>query len=73
MTSTHFLIFSRIKGLLEKSNAKKAIGGAEFDREDKYIEPTVLSDVQADDATMADEVRIVLMQIRINGMRTHWN
>ncbi|CAH8645956.1 unnamed protein product [Heterobilharzia americana] len=47
--------FQRLKTLLEQTKGNIAIGG-KSDMSDKYIAPTVVFDVEADDALMQDEI-----------------
>ena len=46
--------FRRVKKMIE-GGGKKALGG-DFDDSEKFIAPTVLSDVQFSDPVMQDEV-----------------
>ncbi|PPQ80870.1 hypothetical protein CVT25_001879 [Psilocybe cyanescens] len=46
---------ARIAGLLERSQGKIAFGG-EVDKDDKYIAPTVVTDVKPDDSLMSEEI-----------------
>ncbi|KAH9478226.1 Aldehyde dehydrogenase family 3 member A2 [Psilocybe cubensis] len=45
----------RISGLLEKTQGKIAFGG-EINKDSKYIAPTVVTDVKADDSLMSEEI-----------------
>ncbi|KAF8156031.1 NAD-aldehyde dehydrogenase [Crassisporium funariophilum] len=47
--------YARISGMLEKTKGKVVIGG-EVDRESKFIAPTVVQDVKADDSLMSEEI-----------------
>lgn len=47
--------FTRLMKLLERTKGKVVIGG-ESNQEEKYIAPTVVVDVQEDDALMAEEI-----------------
>uniref|UniRef100_H2TXS1 Aldehyde dehydrogenase n=2 Tax=Takifugu rubripes TaxID=31033 RepID=H2TXS1_TAKRU len=47
--------WSRLMELLKRSNGKVIVGG-ESDEEDKYIAPTVVVDVDEDDALMQEEI-----------------
>lgn len=48
-------MFDRIVGLMQSSKADKAAGG-ETDRAERYIAPTVFTNVRADDALMREEI-----------------
>ena len=45
----------RLMGVLEASNGRVVVGG-DSDASERYISPTVLTDVTAEDALMEDEV-----------------
>ncbi|CAG9564140.1 unnamed protein product [Danaus chrysippus] len=47
--------FSRLQALIDASKDKVAIGGR-YDAQDKYISPTVLANVSANDVIMKDEI-----------------
>ena len=47
--------FNRIKGLLDNTDGKIAIGG-NVNAEDKFIEPTIVKDVGASDSLMSEEI-----------------
>ncbi|CAB4382444.1 aldehyde dehydrogenase 3 family, member D1 [Rhizophagus irregularis] len=47
--------FDRLSNLLSRTRGKKVIGG-NSDRDDLYIEPTVVSDVPKDDSLMQEEI-----------------
>ncbi|KAF6732792.1 Aldehyde dehydrogenase family 3 member B1 [Oryzias melastigma] len=47
--------WTRLMELLKKTSGKVVVGG-EADQEDKYIAPTVVVDLQGDDALMAHEI-----------------
>lgn len=49
------MIFSRIQGLLKQCEGKVTFGGS-FDRSQRYIEPTILDGVAANDDVMGEEV-----------------
>jgi hypothetical protein len=53
-----FFFFSRLKKLIDGSG-KLAIGG-EIDESQKYISPTVLTDVKPTDPVMQEEVEFFL-------------
>lgn len=57
--------FDRIKKILDNTKATKVIGGNQTDRDDKYIEPTVLTNVQKDDIVMQDELFAPILPIFI--------
>ncbi|KAH7344940.1 NAD-aldehyde dehydrogenase [Rhizoctonia solani] len=49
--------WDRIKGMLDETNGKIAVGGGkDADRQSKFIAPTVVKDVNADDALMKSEI-----------------
>jgi hypothetical protein len=43
---------------LSKSKGVRSIGGSDMNKEQLFIEPTVLTDVKSDDIIMQDEVTI---------------
>lgn len=45
--------FNRIKGLLDSTKGKVVLGG-ETDETKKYIAPTIVKDVKADDSLMSE-------------------
>lgn len=47
--------FDRVKGLLERTKGKIVAGG-EIDAKDKYIGPTIVTDVDWDDSLMEEEI-----------------
>ena len=47
--------FDRLSNLLLRTKGKIVIGGR-MDRDDLYIEPTIVSDVPRDDSLMQDEI-----------------
>lgn len=51
----NLLHFSRLQALVDASKAKVAIGG-NYDAKDKYIAPTILTNVTATDKIMEDEI-----------------
>ncbi|KAG0244317.1 Aldehyde dehydrogenase [Actinomortierella wolfii] len=65
--------FQRIKKLLDETKGKIVAGG-ETDENDRYIAPTIVLDVKADDALMADEIfgpvlPIMLVDKLLEGVR----
>ncbi|KAA1471289.1 aldehyde dehydrogenase [Dentipellis sp. KUC8613] len=47
--------FQRVKGILDTTRGKVVYGG-KTDESQKFIEPTIILDVKADDPTLADEI-----------------
>lgn len=52
----------RVAGLIDKSNV--AIGG-DVDESNKFISPTVVTDVKPDDAIMQEEVMVTVFSLRL--------
>lgn len=62
--------FARIKKMLDSTRGKVVVGG-KFDAADKYIAPTIVTDVTMDDALMQDEVSArVVRSVRQSLART---
>ena len=48
--------FDRIKGMLDKTKGNIVFGGQKFDRKDKFIELTIVTDVTRNDSVMQEEI-----------------
>ena len=62
------LSFSRLKALLEGTKGNIFFGG-EMSEEEKYIEPTIITDVKPDDKLMQEEVG---HHILISVLKAYW-
>ncbi len=48
--------YDRVKAMLDKTEGNVVLGGERFDREERFIELTVVADVKRDDAVMKEEI-----------------
>lgn len=48
--------FDRVRGMLEKTKGRVVFGGEKIDRDDLFIELTIVADVTRDDSVMQEEI-----------------